>query len=721
MRPMLKGQRVTMDAELFRAAKFIDTATHNIRFSVLLGGILVIVVLLLFLGHFRAAAISCTAIPLSLLAAIAVLQQFGFTLNTMTLGGLAIATGEVVDDAVIDVENILRRLRERGGTLTLKERIDVILHASIEVRGAVVFATFAVIAVFLPILTMSGLSGQLFAPMGIAYILAILASLVVALTVTPALSLMLSRHSDAMDEARPIVVRMRAKYESLLGRVESRRRIVIIAVTVLTLAGLAAVAFLPTQFLPELREAHYLAHLELMPGSSIAESSRLGDIATKRLLELPYVRSVAQRVGRAEADDVFGPQSSEIEIDLHPVSGRVAAEARDGIAQAVAQVPGAAVGVETFLSERINETISGYTAPIVANVFGNDLDAIERDSARVAEALAKIPGAEDVRPEAPPGAPMISIRLRPEALAFRGIDALTALEAVQTAYQGATAGQVFEGSRVTDITVAVSSDARSSPSAIGDLPLRTAGNAFVRLRDVADIAVTTGRLEIVHEGGKRVQVIACNVRGTTPARFVAEGRKRIATLGLPAGTFVQFAGSAEEEARSRRDLIVHSLIAAVGIALLLRVVLGNSRNLALVAVNLPFALVGGVLALLAMRQPLSVGAMVGFVTLFGITLRNSIMMLSHYEHLVTVEGETWGAHAAMRGASERLAPILMTSIVTALGLLPLALAADSPGREIEGPMAIVILGGLATSTALNLLVLPTLALRFGRFGEGLVG
>jgi Cu/Ag efflux pump CusA len=478
------------------------------------------------------------------------------------------------------------------------------------------------------------------------------------------------------------------------------------------------VTFLPTQFLPQLREAHYLAHFELMPGTSLQESSRIGDIATKRLLELPYVRTVAQRVGRAEADDVFGPQSSELEIDLHPVSGEVAAAAEEAIADKLADVPGAAVSVETFLTERINETISGYTTPVVANVFGNDLDALDVAAPRVAAALANVPGAADVRLESPPGTPLLAVRLKPEALALRGVDALTALEAVRTAYQGAQAGEVFEGSRVTEITVAISESARNSPADVAELPIRTAAGSFVRLRDIADIGVTTGRADVHHEAGKRVQTIAVNVApSTTASELVANARKAIAKLNLPAGVYVQFAGSAEEEARSRRDLLLHSLVAAIGIALLLWIVLGNARNLALIAVNLPFALVGGVLALLATRQPLSIGATVGFVTLFGITLRNSIMMLSHYEHLVEKEGETWGPHAAARGASERLVPILMTSIVTALGLLPLALAANSPGREIEGPMAIVILGGLATSTALNLLVLPTLALRFGRFGK----
>jgi CzcA family heavy metal efflux pump len=716
LRPMLRREGVSLDATLFRAANFIETSTNNIEHSLLIGGVLVILVLFIFLGHPRAAAISCAAIPLSLLAAVAVMQKLGFTLNTMTLGGLAIAIGEVVDDAVIDIENILRRLRERGPGLGTRERLDVILHASIEVRSAVVYATLAVIAVFFPILTMSGLSGKLFAPMALAYIFAILASLVVALTVTPALALLLTKSHEA-DEPPRYVTRLRERYAALLARVEARRTIVIIVASVLTLAGLAVTLILPTEFLPELREGHYLAHMELVAGSSLAESSRVGTIATRRLLQLPFVRSVAQRVGRAESDDVFGPHSSELEIDLHPVSGETARTAGEQIGETLGEIPGATFEVETFLTERINETISGYTAPIVANVFGNDLATIDAQSQRIAALLEKLPGSAGVQIQSPAGAPLLSIRLRPDALRRWGIDAATALDAVSSAYGGVVAGEAYEGARVIGIRVAIAEHARQSPADVSRLPIRTASGAFLPLGEIADITPTTGRYEILHEGAKRVQTITCNVQGVSAADFVKSARAEVAKLQLPAGTFVQFAGSAAEESKARRDLMLHSLTAAVGIALLLWVVLGNARNLALIGTNLPFALVGGVLALAVTGMPLSIGATVGFVTLFGITLRNSIMMLSHYEHLVQKEGATWDLGTAIRGASERLVPILMTSIVTAFGLLPLALAADSPGREIEGPMAIVILGGLATSTVLNLLVLPTLALRFGRFGE----
>jgi CzcA family heavy metal efflux pump len=715
LQPMLTHEGVRLDARLFRAANFIETSTTNIEHSLLIGGVLVMVVLFLFLGHARAAAISCLAIPLSLLAAVTILQKLGFTLNTMTLGGLAIAIGEVVDDAVIDIENILRRLRERGPGLSLPERLDVILHASIEVRSAVVHATLAVIAVFLPILTMSGLSGKLFAPMALAYIFAILASLIVALTVTPALALLLTRRHDAGEPPR-WVSRIRERYEVLLAAIERRRTVVVLVAAVLTIAGIALVLILPSQFLPELREGHYLAHMELAPGSSIAESSRIGNIATKRLLALPFVRSVAQRVGRAESDDVFGPQSSELEIDLKPVSGETARTAGDSIAETLDAIPGATFSVETFLTERINETISGYTAPVVANVFGNDLAVIDAKSEEIAAVLAKVPGAAAVQLESPAGGPLLAIRPRADALRRWGVDEATVTDAISGAYEGVIAGEAFDGARVTGIRVALGESSRQSPADVARLPVRTPRGTFVRLADVADITPGTGRSEVLHEGAKRVQTITCNLGGASAADFVTNARAAVDKLRLPPGVFVQFAGSAQEEARARRDLLLHSAIAAIGIALLLWIVLGSGRNLALVTTNLPFALVGGVMALALTGMPLSIGATVGFVTLFGITLRNAIMMLSHYEHLVTREGATWGLETAIRGASERLVPILMTSIVTAFGLLPLALAADSPGREIEGPMAIVILGGLATSTLLNLVVLPMLALRHGRFG-----
>jgi CzcA family heavy metal efflux pump len=718
LRPTLAGEGVDLDAaNLLRPARFILTATGNVRSALLLGALLVVVVLTLFLFDLRTAAISCTAIPLSLLAAVAVLERLGISLNTMTLGGLAIAIGEVVDDAVIDVENILRRLRANRLLAEPRPALRVVLDASLEVRSAVVYATFAVVLVFVPILSMSGVAGRLFAPLGMAYVFAILASLAVALTVTPALcSLLLG--GERLPAAEPPVVRfLKGRYRPLLLRVERHPRAIIAAVAVLTAAGLAVLPLLEGSFIPELKEGHFTVHMTAVPGTSLAESLRMGDRLAAELLKLPAVRAVGQRVGRGEvADDIMGSHSSEIEVDLKPLSGAGSKRALADIRTVLNHFPGANFAVNTFLSERVEETLSGYTAPVVVNVFGPDLDVLDAKAAEVATVLGKVPGAVDVTLASPPGAPQLVVRLRRDELVRWGISPVDALEAVRTAYQGEVVGQVYDGSRIFAAAVILDPRVRRDPTALAALPLRNADGTFVPLGRVADISEAVGRYAVLHDGARRVQAVTCNVEGRSVAAFVAEARRRVAAaVRLPAGTYIDFAGSAEERARSARDLLVHAAIAGVGVLILLAIVMGSPRNFFLVLANLPFALVGGVIVVLLGGGELSLGAMVGFVTVFGITLRNSIMLVTHYQHLVDAEGESWGLEAALRGAQERLAPIVMTALVTALGLLPLAIGSGAPGREIEGPMALVILGGLASSTALNLLVLPTLALRFGRF------
>jgi CzcA family heavy metal efflux pump len=717
LRPTLDAQGVRMDADLLRPARFIETATGNVRSALLLGGLLVVVVLTLFLFNLRTAAISCTAIPLSLLAAVTVMERLGISLNTMTLGGLAIAIGEVVDDAVIDVENILRRLRENRRRAQPLPPLRVVFDASLEVRGAVVYATFAVVLVFVPILTMTGVAGRLFAPLGLAYILAVLASLVVALTVTPALCSLLLKEGRLPEGDPPLVRWLKARYRPLLLRVERHPRGVIAGVVLLTLGGLAALPFFGGGFVPELKEGHFIIHMTAVPGTSLAESLRLGGRVTDELMKLPEVRAVGQRVGRAEAaDDIMGTHSSEIEVDLKPLGAAASERALERIRAVLAQQPGANFGVNTFLTERVEETLSGFTAPVVVNIFGPDLDVLDAKAAEVAAALARVPGAADVLVQSPPGSPQLVVRLRRADLERWGLTAVEALEAVRTAYQGETVGQVYDGSQVFATAVILDPSLRRSVTAIGALPLRNPAGTYVPLARVADILATSGRYSVLHDGARRVQAVTCNVIGRDVASFVTEARRRIAAaVPLPVGTYLDFTGSAAAEARSRHDLLVHAAMAGIGILVLLSMVTGSARNFALVLANLPFALVGGVLVVLASGGELSLGSLVGFVTVFGITLRNSIMLISHYEHLVDVEGASWGLETVLRGAEERLAPIAMTALVTALGLLPMALGSGAPGREIEGPMAQVILGGLATSTVLNLLALPALALRFGRF------
>ncbi|MGE5174110.1 MAG: efflux RND transporter permease subunit [Betaproteobacteria bacterium] len=715
--PALKAQGAVIHSDLFRPANFIETATGNMRSSLLIGAALVIMILALFLFNLRTAAISAAAIPLSLLAAVTVMERLGMSLNTMTLGGLAIAVGIVVDDAIIDVENILRRLRENRALQDPRPAIQVVLDASIEVRHAVAYASLAVALVFVPVLTMSGLAGRLFAPLGIAFILATLASLLVALTVTPALCLALLRGREFREP--PLVHWLQARYSVLLQGLFRRPRMLMTGAAFLVAAGIAVVPFFSGSFLPELKEGHFIVHMSAVPGTSLTESLQIGRRVAAELLKIPSVRSVAQRAGRAErADDILGTQDSEFEVDLKPLKGEEAEFAEAEIRRVLSPFVGVDFSVNTFLTERVEETLSGYTAAVVINVFGNDLDILDKKAREVARVLSTIAGTVDLRIQSPAGTPQLSVRLKKERLDYWGFDPLTVLDAVRTAYEGNVVGQVYEGNRVFGVSVILDPRERRTIGEVGDLPLRNPAGMNVRLRELAEIRETSGRYVVLHEGARRVQTVTCSVTGRSISSFTAESKKRIASaVALPEGSYLEFTGTAAAQVRSTQELTIHSVLAGIGIVLLLSIVTGSGRNLLLILSNLPFALVGGALAVFGSGGAVSLGSMVGFVTLFGITLRNSIMMVSHYEHLVTVEGLTWGPEAAERGARERLAPILMTALVTALGLLPLALGSGAPGREIEGPMAVVILGGLLTSTALNLLVLPTLALQWGEFGK----
>ncbi len=716
LQPGFKAQGVTVHPNLFRTANFIEVAIRNIRSSFVIGGVLVVLVLLLFLFNLRTAAISLTAIPISLLSTVMILQRLGFSLNIMTLGGLAIATGQVVDDAVVDVENILRRLRENRLVENPRSVFHVVLDASLEVRHPVVYATFAVALVFVPVLTMTGVAGRLFAPLGITFILATLLSLLVALTLTSALCLvLLGRH---IPEREPPSVRwLKRRYTSFLFRIEKNPRPALFAVALLMILALIALPFLKSEFLPEQKEGHYLVSMTTLSGTSLQESQHLGQRVALELLKLPFVRSIAQRIGRAEkSDDIFGTHSSEFEVDLRPVQGKQAESISSEIRKVLAQFPGAGFSIKTFLQDRIEETLAGYTSSVVINIFGPDLDTLDKKAQEVSSLLRKIPGAIEVMVQSPPGTPQVMIRLRKENLGLWGIRSVDALDAISTAFEGTIVGQVYDGNRIFNISVVLDPGQRKRLADIKALPLRNMNQTYILLGQLADIYETTGRYSVLHQGARRVQTVTCNVQGRSVSSFVKDAKNRLLSgVSLPVGTYVQFAGTAEAQAKSRRDLFIHSLLAGVCLVLLLSIVMGHSRNLVLVLLNLPFALVGGILAAFLTGITLSIGSLVGFVTIFGITLRNSMLMLSHYEHLVSVEGAIWGLETAVRGASERLAPILMTALVTALAMLPLALSMKAQGHEIEGPMAIVILGGLVTSTVLNLLVMPTLALRFGRF------
>ncbi len=716
MRGLLEVEQIALHPRLFRPATFIERSLGHVRFSLLLGGALVLGVLFAFLLEPRTAFISFASIPLSLLAAVVVLDRFGISLNTITLGGFAIAIGVVVDDAIIDVENILRRLRENAAGAVQRPAWQVVLEASLEVRSAVVYATLIIALVFLPVLAMGGVGGRLFSPLAVSFLLATLASLGVALTVTPALCLVLLGRISPRPEPGHLGL-LKQVHRRLLEAASAAPRLTLGFTTLLVAAAAATLPFDGGEFLPEFQEGHLIFHQATLPGSSLEHSLDMGRRVTAELLRDRRIVSVAQQAGRAElGEDTWGPHYSELHVELAEMSGEEAEQFMTEIREPLLKFPGLSFKVMPFLVERMEETISGASAEVVVTLHGDDLDALDRAAEDVRRTTATVRGAVDVTVESQPGAPELVIRLRPERLSALGFAPEDVLAVIETAFQGAEVGQIIEGNHRVDVTVVLPAGERRVPEAVGRLELRSPQGARVPLQELAEIDLIEGRGAIVHEGAQRRQQVTCNVAGRDSAGFLAELKQRLTRdVTYPAGIYASFGGSAEAQRGTRRDLLVHSALAAVGIVILLGVVFRRGRNLLLVLANLPFALVGGALAVFAGGGVLSVGSLVGFVTLFGLSTRNSIILISHYEHLVAVEGRPWSRETALRGAGERLVPVLMTALVTALGLLPLALGGSTAGGEIEGPMALVILGGLITSTVLNLLVLPGFALAWGRF------
>jgi Cu/Ag efflux pump CusA len=628
----------------------------------------------------------------------------------------------VVDDAIITVENILRRLRENTSLSQPRPLFNVVLDAALEVRSAVVYATFIVAMVFVPVLTMTGLQGKFFAPLGVAFILANLASLVVALTVTPALCYaLLSRVKP--HEPPQYLTRLKNLHRRALERVNRGPKTIIAVIVILFIVALGSLKFFGGEFMPDFREGHFVVQLTMAPGTSLPEMRRLGTLISHDLLAIRGVQSVEEQIGRAEGgEDTWGTHRSEMHVELKP-DVEEQEQVQDQIRQALKKYPGLQSEVLTFLGDRIGETISGETAAVVINIFGDDLDVLDAKANEVAAVLGKIPGAADIGVAAPPGAPRLVAQLLPDRLTQFGYRPVDVLEAIQTAFEGDVVAQTYEGSKVFDVMVVLEPSARQQPETVGELLVQNSQGLQMPLNKLANVYLTTGRYAILHDGARRRQTITCNPAGRDVASFVAEAQKQIeAQVKFPAGIYAEFSGAAEEQAAAQNELLVHSAVAGCGILFFLALVFRKASHLLLVLANVPFALVGGVLAIFLVGlfsddgPSLTLGTLVGFVTLFGITMRNSIMMISHFEHLVNEEGATWNLETVLRGATERLVPISMTALVTALGLLPLAIGSGAAGREIEGPMAIVILGGLFTSTVLNLLVLPTLALRFGKFG-----
>ncbi len=719
--PIAEKEEITIHPELFKPANFIDASIKGLRVDIIIGAILVIGILYLFLFNFRTAFISAIAIPLSLLSAIGVMSHMNLGLNVMVLSGLAIALGEVVDDAIIDVENIFRRLRENKTLKNKKPLYQVVFESSMEVRKSVVYATLIIVIVFLPLLSLTGVAGKLFGPLGIAYILSILASLVVALTVTPAMSFMLlGQNENLSTEDSPVIKSLKRNYRKLLLGIESHSKVVLIISLFVIAFGLSFIPLFKTHFIPPLNEGHYIMHMTAYPGTSEDESLRIGNLVSEQLLEINGVKSIAQWVGRSPLGaDTFGTHYSEFEIELSKKSGddqrRILKSIQDIVYDKNNGFVGVNFAINTFLTERIEETISGYNAAVVINLYGKNLDTLDQDAIKVAQMLETLPGSKDIMLQSPPGNPQVNIKLLPEQLTNYGISRADALDVIRAAYENLPVAQIYERMIPVDIAVTIDTEFKDDLEDIKKLPLSSSSGQIVELGDIAQISQVSGRSKILHQGGKRVQTITSNINNYDLNDYVNNIRKGLEQLQLGSGNYFEITGEAQENAKSREDLIAHSTIAIAGVLLMLYIAFGTLKNLSLTLLNLPFALIGGVIAASLHGGWISIGSLVGFVTLFGITLRNSIMLISHYQHLVDYEGHTWNLETCILGASERLPSILMTALVAGLALLPIAVGSGEPGKEIEGPMAMIIIGGLFTSTILNLLILPTVLLNFGDF------
>ena len=711
--PALKAQGITVYPALHRPANFVEKALSSLEHSLLVAALLIVAVLYLFLRDWRASLITFLAIPLSLLAATAVLERMGQSLNTMTLGGFAVALGVLVDDAIIGIENILRRLSENAALAAPRPRLAVIADATLEVRGPVVFATLVVIAIFLPVLFSTSVQGHFLGPLALAFILAVLASLLVALTAAPGFAALLLRARDYHADAGWI---RRAKSWQAHAIAWSDRNLTItgIVLGVMTAAAIAVLPFLSGSFMPDFREGHFVMQVSSsVPGTSLDEMLAVGGRISREVLALPYVATIEQQVGRAQlGEDTWGPHRTEFHVELKPDAGIDQQEAEDALRKILAHYPGLQSEVVTFLGDRISESLTGETADIAVKLFGSDLNALDRAGRQVTRAIAGTPGVADLQFGGESGTPTLFLQLDQGAMAASGLKAQDVLDAVQADFAGAVVGQTFAGIRSVNVAILLPAAQRNRPDTLSSLMIQGPFGP-VPLSQVARIVGGQSRYTVSHEAGLRFVSITFNVVGRDLQQTVDAVKARVAAMGLPPGVYAQYTGAAAAQAASRNQMIGYSVLAMVLIVMILVMSFHWRSNTGLVLINLPFSLIGSVAAIWLMGQGLSVGAMVGLVTVFGVSARNAILLLSHYEHLVEVEGAPWNRQTVAQGAQERLVPILMTAAVTALGLLPLALGLNQPGQEIEGPMAVTVLGGLLSSTFLNLVVLPACAERFG--------
>jgi len=712
-RTMPRGARI--NSHLFRQAGFIESAVANVVEALRDGAILVLIVLFLFLLNFRTTFITLTAIPLSFVVAGLVFKAFDLSVNTMTLGGLAVAIGELVDDAIVDVENVFRRLRENRELAHPRAAFVVIREASSEVRNSIVYATILVVLVFVPLFALSGIEGRLFRPLGVAYIVAILASLVVSLTVTPALCSYLLPKMKLHAEREGFLVRaVKAADRRVLHWTLSHPIKVLLGAGMLIVVAAATVPFMGGEFLPPFNEGTLTINLLAPPGTSLSESNRLGTLAERLVHRVPEVISTGRRTGRAELDEhAEGVHYTEIDVDLRR-SARRREQILNDIREELARVPGVVVNVGQPISHRLDHLLSGVRAQVAIKIFGEDLGELRSGAGRVRDAIRDVPGVTDLQVEQQVLIPQIAIRVDRTRAARLGVNAGTLARTLQTALLGSVVTQVLEGQRTVDVVVRYPYENTVSIEAVRQSLVDLPSGAKVPVGELADVSEALGPNAVNRENAQRRIVVSCNVAGRDLGAVVGDIHRAVGGVRLPQGYYPTIGGQFESQQSATRLIGLLSLASLLAMFVVLYAHFRSPFVVFQVLLNIPLALVGSVVAVFLSGGVLSVATLVGFITLCGIASRNGIMMISHYLHLMTVEGEAFSREMVMRGSLERLVPVLMTALTAALGLVPLALSGGAPGKEILQPVAVVILGGLCSSTLLDIVVTPAVFFRFGR-------
>jgi CzcA family heavy metal efflux pump len=716
LRPSLPG--IELDPTIFRPATFIEDAIDNLSVAMILGALLMIVMLGAFLFEWRTALISITAIPLSLIAAGLVLRSQGITINTMVLAGLVIALGDIVDDAIIDIENVVRRLREHRKTGGQRSTARVILDASLEVRSAIVYATLIEVIAIVPIFTLEGLSGSFFRPLALSYALALLASMVVALTVTPALSLIFFRGGRSLQHRQsPLVAPLQRAYEFLLTRIIFRPRRSYAAVGLTAILGVGLLPLLGQDLLPSFKERDFLMHWLGKPGVSRPEEVRTTIRVNAELLQIPGVRNAGSHIGQAlNSDEPYGIYFGENWVSVDP-----AVDYDETLAKIQATVhayPGIFRDVQTYLKERIREVLTGSSDAIVVRIFGPDLGLLQEKAREIETILNDIDGVIDPFVDTVEDIPQIEIEVDLEAARRYGLKPGDVRRSTSTLIMGEEVGDIFRGGQTFDVNVWSTPETREDITDIENLLLDTPSGEYVRLHEVADLRIVPTPNDIHHEGLFRSIDVSANVTGRDLGSVVDELDDRMEEVEWPPEYHAELLGEFAERQAAQRRLFLFAIVATIGIFLLLQASFGSWRLASIAFFTLPTALIGGVIAAYLGGGVLSLGSLVGFLTVLGIVARNGIMLISHYQHLERFEGEPFGPGLIIRGARERVVPIMMTVFTTGLALIPLVIAGQIPGNEVEHPMAVVIMGGLITATLLNLFVVPVLYLHFGMGRRG---